>query len=104
MFIGATLIPIIMMAAKVLLIIAAITLLVIGAIIAYKWIKEKIAKFWNYIVSGEMLDDIISGLKKAWEWLIDFGKWLWDIILDALKYIFWDMWIDLGKWIWEKLK
>ena len=50
-----------------------------------------------------MLDDIIAGLKKAWEWLCDFGKWLWDITIKALKYIFVDVWVDLGTWIWEKL-
>ena len=40
----------------------------------------------------------------AWEWMKDFGKWLWDTIIDALSYIFVGMWVDLGKWVWEKLK
>ena len=96
-------IPIAIIMTKILLIVGAIIALGVAAYLVYSWVKEKISKFWDYLTSGEMLDDIIKGLKAAWEWLVDFGKWLWDITVKALKYIFWDMWIDLGKWIWKKL-
>ena len=61
------------------------------------------SEFIDYVVSGRMWADIKAKMLAAWEWLSDFGKWLWDVIVDALKYIFVDMWIDLGKWVWEKL-
>ena len=96
-------IPISIILAKILLVTAAIIALGVAAYIAYNWIKDKITSFRKYLTSGEIVDDIMSGLEKAWEWTKDFGKWLWDITIKALKYVFWDMWIDLSKWIWEKL-
>ena len=102
-FMLIALVPILTTAATVIAIIAGLVAIVVGAWILWKIIKKKALQFWNYIVSGEMLDDIIAGLKKAWDWLCDFGKWLWDITIKALKYIFCDVWVDLGKWIWEKL-
>lgn len=96
-------IPIMVIALKVALVIAAITLIVVGIVLAVKWVKDKLVQFWNYIVSGEMWEDIKAGLLAAWEWLKDFGKFLWDITLDALKYIFVGMWVDLGKWFWKQM-
>lgn len=54
-------------------------------------------------MSGKLWEDIQAGMLKAWDWLVDFGKWLWDITIKALKFIFVDVWVELGKWIWEKL-
>ena len=96
-------VPIALIAAKVLLIVATIALLAIGLYMVYKWVKQKVSEFIDYVVSGRMWADIKAKMLAAWEWLSDFGKWLWDVIVDALKYIFVDMWIDLGKWVWEKL-
>ena len=102
-FMLIALVPILTTAMTVLAIIAGITLIIIGAWLLWKIIKKKALQLWNYITSGKMLDDIIAGLKKAWEWLCDFGKWLWDLTIKALKYIFVDVWVDLGTWLWEKL-
>lgn len=102
-FMLIALVPILTTAAAVIAIIAGLVAIVVGAWILWNIIKKKALQFWNYIVSGEMLDDIIAGLKKAWDWLCDFGKWLWDLTIDALKYIFVDVWVDLGKWLWKKL-
>ena len=102
-FMLIALVPILTTAATVIAIIAGLVAIVAGAWILWNIIKKKALQFWNYIVSGEMLDDIIAGLKKAWDWLCDFGKWLWDLTIDALKYIFVDVWVDLGKWLWKKL-
>lgn len=102
-FMLIALVPILTTAATVIAIIAGLVAIVVGAWILWNIIKKKALQFWNYIVSGEMLDDIIAGLKKAWDWLCDFGKWLWDLTIDALKYIFVDVWVDLGKWLWKKL-
>ena len=102
-FMLLALVPILTTAITIISIVAGLTLLLVGAYLVYKWIKKKALELWNYISSGEMLDDIIAGLKKAWEWLCDFGKWLWDLTIKALKYIFVDVWVDLGKWLWEKL-
>lgn len=96
-------IPIALVAAKVLLIVAAITLLGIGIYMAYQWIKKKIVAFWNYIVSGEMWKDIKAMFSKAWNWLKNIGSIIWDAVVDAVKYLFVGMWVDLGKWIWKKL-
>jgi len=96
-------IPVTLIALKIGLIIAGIVALGVLAYIAVKWVVAKVKKFWNYIVSGEMWEDIKESLVSAWEWLKDFGSWLWDIICDGVKYIFCDMWVDLGKWIWDKL-
>lgn len=95
--------PIAIIAAKVLLVTAAIVALGIAAYIAYKWIKDKISSFWKYITSGKMWKDLKTKLLEWWNWLKDFGKWLWDITIKALKYIFVGMWVDLGKWLWEQL-
>ena len=51
-----------------------------------------------------MWKDIKAKMIATWEWMKDFGKWLWDITVDALSYLFVGMWVDLGKWVWEKLK
>jgi hypothetical protein len=45
-------IPVLAIAIKVGLIIAGITLLIIGAVLAYKWIKDNITEFVDYIFSG----------------------------------------------------
>lgn len=96
-------IPITIIAAKILLIIAAITLIVAGAIILYQWVKKKIMEFVNYLTSGQMWQDIKNNALKAWEWLKDIGKTIWDAVLDAMKYIFVDIWVQLGKFIWDQL-
>ena len=95
--------PVLAIAIKIGLIIAGITLLVVGAILAYKWIKEKISDFVDYVFSGELWDDCIEALTKAWEWIKDFGKWMWDVTVKALKFIFVDIWVELGVWVWDKL-
>ena len=95
--------PIALIAAKILLVVSALTLLVVGAILAYQFIKKKILEFVDYFTSGQLWEDVKTKMVSAWEWLKDFGKWLWDITVKALKYVFWDMWVDFGKWIWEKL-
>lgn len=86
-----------------MLVVGAVVALTVGIVLAAMWIKKKITQFWNYIVSGKMWEDIKSALLKSWSWLKDFGAWLWDITVKAVKYIFVGMWVDLGKWIWEKL-
>ena len=95
--------PILLITVKIGLIIAAIALIVAGITLLVLWVKDKILEFWNYVKSGKLWEDIKAGMLKAWEWTADFGKWLWDTILDALEYIFVDMWVDLGEWVWEKL-
>ena len=95
--------PILLIALKIGLIIAAVALIIAGITLFVIWIKDKILEFWKYVTSGELWEDIKAKMLKAWEWMADFGKWLWNIILDALKYIFVDMWVDLGKWVWNKL-
>ena len=104
MAITTIVIPIALIAAKILLIIGAITLLAIGAYLVFSWVKEKITQFFNYVTSGQMWKDIKAKMIAAWEWMKDFGKWLWNITVDALSYLFVGMWVDLGKWVWEKLK
>lgn len=102
-FTATVIIPIALIAAKVLLIVAALTLIGIGLYLAYKLAKEKIMKFYNYVVSGEMWEDIKAKMLAAWSWLKDFGKWLWDLTIDALEYIFVGMWVDLAEFVWSKL-
>lgn len=102
MFLSVVL-PIATIAATILLIVGAIVIAGILLYKVYKWVVAKVKQFWNYVTSGQMWEDIKAKLLAAWEWLKDFGKWLWDIIIDALHYIFIGMWVDLGKWIWEKL-
>lgn len=96
-------IPVTLIAAKILLIIATIGLIIVGAILIFNWVKKKIMEFVDYVMSGKLWEDIKAGMLKAWNWLADFGKWLWDITVKALKFIFVDVWVELGKWIWEKL-
>lgn len=96
-------IPVTLIAAKILLIIATIGLIIVGAILIFNWVKKKIMEFVDYVMSGKLWEDIKAGMLKAWDWLVDFGKWLWDITIKALKFIFVDVWVELGKWIWEKL-
>ena len=93
--------PIVTIVATVLAIAAVIALTIIGLVLVYKWVKAKIAKFWNYVVSGELWEDIKKKIVAAWGWIADFGKWLWDVIVDAVKYLFVGMWVDLGKWVWD---
>ena len=103
-------VPIAIIALKVLLIVAAITLLAIGLYLAYQWVKKKIVQFWNYITSGELWEDIKAGMLAAWEWMKDFGKWI------GLKLIEFGKWylklllrwwkfllVDIPVWIWKKL-
>lgn len=96
-------IPITLIAIKIGLIIVGVVALGVLAYLAISWVVEKVKKFWNYVVSGEMWDDIMGALTKAWEWLKDFGKWLWDLTCNVFKYVFWGVWVDIGKWIWDKL-
>lgn len=96
-------IPIATILATILAVVAGITIAGVLLYLAFNWIKDKALEFWDYIVSGKMLDDIISGLKKAWDWICDFGKWLWNLFVDVMHYIFVGVWVDLGKWIWKKL-
>lgn len=114
--------PISLIVAKVLLILAGLVLLAIGAYLAYKLVTAKIKQFWNYIVSGELWEDIKAGMLKTWNWLkdtgkwigqklLDFGKWLLKLQLRSIKFIFIDIPVWIGKklaqfgiWIWKKLK
>lgn len=96
-------IPVTLIAAKILLIIATIGLIIVGAILIFNWVKKKIMEFVDYVMSGKLWEDIKAGMLKAWDWLVDFSKWIWDITVKALKFIFVDIWVELGKWIWEKL-
>ncbi len=96
-------IPILAIAIKIGIIIAAITLIAIGIVLAVKWIKDKIVQFVKYVMSGQMWKDIKEKLLGAWEWLKDFGKFIWDKTVEALKFIFVDIWVELGKWIWQQL-
>ena len=50
-----------------------------------------------------MWEDIKAKMLAAWGWLKDFGKWLWDLTIDALEYIFVGMWVDLAEFVWSKL-
>lgn len=86
MFVSVIL-PISLILAKVLLIVGAIALLGIGLYLVYKWVTKT----------------LVPKLKAAWDWICGFGKWIWGIIVDCVKYVFWGMWVDLGKWIWDKL-
>ena len=50
-------------------------------------------EFINYLTSGQMWQDIKNNALKAWEWLKDIGKTIWDAVVDAMKYIFVDIWV-----------
>lgn len=96
-------IPVTLIAAKILLIIATIGLIIVGAILIFNWVKKKIMEFVDYVMSGKLWEDIKAGMLKAWDWLVDFGKWfgklLWDGLLRWWKFIFVDIWV----WLWNKL-
>ena len=110
MAIKTIVIPIAIIMAKVLLITAAITLLGVGLYLAYRWIKKKIAAFWEYIVSGELWKDIKDWLSKIWNWylnylklmFIDIPKWVGAQIARFAEWV-WDKICDFGNWIWDKL-
>ena len=99
----SVIVPVALIAAKVLLIVAAIVAIGIGLYLVYKWVTAKVKQFWNYVTSGEMWKDIQAKMLAAWGWLKDFGKWLWDLTIDALEYIFVGMWVDLAEFVWSKL-
>lgn len=117
MVVATVVMPIAIIIAKVLMIAAAIVLLAIGLYLAYKVVKRKISDFikkikgWiQYFKSGKWWDDLKAKLIAAWEWMKDFGGWLWKkfvafgkwylkIWLRGLKFIF----VDIPVWIWEKL-
>lgn len=44
--------PILLIALKIGLIIAAIALITVGIVLAVKWLKDKIIKFVKYVTSG----------------------------------------------------
>ena len=57
-----------------------------------------------------MWEDIKAKMLAAWEWMKDFGKWIWDKLINfgkmllgwylrALKFIY----IDIPVWMWKKL-
>ena len=102
--------PIAIIMAKVLMIAAAITLLAIGLYLAYKYVKSKIKSWIEYFKSGKWWKDLKAKMFAAWEWMKDFGGWLWKkfvafgkwylkLWLRYLKFIF----VDIPVWIWEKL-
>ena len=102
--------PIALIMAKVLVIVAAIVLLAVGLYLAYKWVKAKVSAFIQYLMSGQLWEDIKAKIVAAWEWIKDFGAWIWkklvefgkwilDLIVKALKAVF----VDFPVWIWKKL-
>jgi hypothetical protein len=96
-------VPIAVILAKVLFIVATIIAISVGLYLAYKWIKEKLSAFVNYFSSGQLFTDVKDGLSNAWESVKNIGKIVWDACIKAIKYVFVDMWVELGKWVWKKL-
>ena len=103
-------VPIALIALKVLLIVAAITAIGVGLVLAYFWIKKKIAGWVEYFKSGQWWEDLKAKMLAAWEWMKDFGKWIgqklagfgkW-LLKAYLRYLKF-VWIDIPVWIGKKL-
>jgi hypothetical protein len=104
-------IPIAIIVAKVLLVTAAIIALGIGLYLVYSWVKKKIMQFVDYVVSGRLWADIKAKIVAAWEWMKDFGGWLWGKFVSFGKWLFVDMplavldalFVKFPLWVWEQL-